>query len=245
MQRHRFLRAPCPEPKSTLSRCLNVSRKGSKQTRQAWPSGRGPPAELQNSTIPRMVSFENGARKRTRTSTTLRSPAPEAGASTNSAIRALVPFSLGGRSAPVAAGVGACQCGSARAWAAASLLRRIWVWNMASIITIFGGDGFVGRYLVQALLKSGAQARIASRNPKRGWFLKSQANLGQIAYIGADITRPETLAAALHGADAAINLVGILNGDFDLVHHIGARNMAEAAKAAGVSRMIQISDWGG
>jgi uncharacterized protein YbjT (DUF2867 family) len=112
---------------------------------------------------------------------------------------------------------------------------------MASIITIFGGDGFVGRYVVQALLKSGAQVRIASRNPKRGWFLKSQANLGQIAYIGADITRPETLAAALNGADAAINLVGILNGDFDLVHRIGACNVAEAAKTAGVSRFIQVS----
>ena len=112
---------------------------------------------------------------------------------------------------------------------------------MAALVTIFGGDGFVGRYIVQALLKSGTRVRVASRNPKRGWFLKAQANLGQIAYVAADVTRPETLGAAVAGADTVINLVGILKGNFDLVHRQGAHNVASAAATAGVKTLVQMS----
>ena len=78
------------------------------------------------------------------------------------------------------------------------------------LVTVFGGGGFVGRYVVQALLRAGARVRIAERHPKRAWFLKAQANLGQVRFCAADITRPETLSAAVAGADAVINLVGIL-----------------------------------
>ncbi len=109
------------------------------------------------------------------------------------------------------------------------------------LITVFGGSGFVGRYIVQALLKSGARVRIAERNPKRAWFLKAQANLGQIQFIAADVTKPETVARAIEGADGVINLVGILQGDFDAVHIGGARNVAEAAATAGTGTLIQMS----
>ena len=112
---------------------------------------------------------------------------------------------------------------------------------MVDTVTVFGGDGFVGRYVVQALLKTGHCVRVASRNPKRGWFLKAQANLGQIAYIAADITRPETLKHAVDCATAVINLVGVLKGDFDLVHSKGAAHAAAAAKAAGVLNFLQVS----
>ena len=112
---------------------------------------------------------------------------------------------------------------------------------MVDTVTVFGGDGFVGRYVVQALLKGGHRVRVASRNPKRGWFLKAQANLGQIAYMAADITRPETLKHAVEGAAAVINLVGVLKGDFDLVHRKGAAYAAAAAKAAGVANFLQVS----
>jgi uncharacterized protein YbjT (DUF2867 family) len=112
---------------------------------------------------------------------------------------------------------------------------------MTRVVTVIGGDGFVGRYIVQALLKSGARVRIASRHTKRGWFLKSQANLGQIAYVPADVTRPETLRAALSGADVAINLVGILKGNFAKVQSEGARNAATVASQVGVDTYIQIS----
>jgi NADH dehydrogenase len=112
---------------------------------------------------------------------------------------------------------------------------------MVDTVTVFGGDGFVGRYIVQALLKAGHRVRVASRNPKRGWFLKAQANLGQIAYVAADITRPETLRHAVEGANAVINLVGILKGDFDAVHRQGAANVAAAARSAGVETLIHMS----
>lgn len=112
---------------------------------------------------------------------------------------------------------------------------------MPELVTVFGGDGFVGRYVVEALLKTGARVRVASRNPKRGWFLKSQANLGQIAYVSADITRPDTVARAVAGADGVINLVGILKGDFDAVQRQGAINVAQAAAKAGVKHLVQLS----
>lgn len=108
------------------------------------------------------------------------------------------------------------------------------------LVTVFGGDGFVGRYVVQALLKSGARVRVASRNPKRGWFLKSQANLGQIAYVAADVTRPETLARALNEADVAINLVGSFD-NMDMIQNRGAANVAAAAAKAGVGQLIHMS----
>lgn len=108
------------------------------------------------------------------------------------------------------------------------------------LVTVFGGDGFVGRYVVQALLKAGARVRVASRNPKRGWFLKAQANLGQIAYVAADVTRPETLARALHEADIAINLVGSF-ANMDMVQRQGAANVALAAAKAGVGQFIHMS----
>jgi uncharacterized protein YbjT (DUF2867 family) len=112
--------------------------------------------------------------------------------------------------------------------------------NMAALVTVFGGDGFVGRYVVEALLKTGARVRVASRNPKRGWFLKAQANLGQIAYIAADVTRPETLGAAVAGADAVINLVGSFD-NMDAVQNGGAGNVAQAAAAAGVASLVHLS----
>jgi uncharacterized protein YbjT (DUF2867 family) len=109
------------------------------------------------------------------------------------------------------------------------------------LVTVFGGDGFVGRYVVQALLKAGARVRVASRNPKRGWFLKSQANLGQIAYCAADIRNPQTVAQAVADADAVINLVGVFGSEMTAVHVEGARTVAAAAHAAGVSSLIHFS----
>jgi uncharacterized protein YbjT (DUF2867 family) len=108
------------------------------------------------------------------------------------------------------------------------------------LVTVLGGDGFVGRYVVQALLKSGARVRVASRNPKRGWFLKAQANLGQIAYVAADVTQPETLVRALHEADIAINLVGSFD-HMDMIQNRGAANVAVAAAKAGVGQFIHMS----
>ncbi len=112
------------------------------------------------------------------------------------------------------------------------------------LVTIFGGGGFLGRYVAQDLLEAGARIRVAERNPSDAFFIKPMGNLGQTQFVAADITKPESLPRALHGADVAINLVGILDGDFDAVHRDGARNAAEAAASAGAKHFIQISSIG-
>lgn len=109
-----------------------------------------------------------------------------------------------------------------------------------ALVTVFGGGGFVGRYVVEALLRSGARVRVAERSPKSAWYLKAQANLGQITYVGADVTRPETLERAVVGADAVINLVGSF-ADMQRIHVDGARNVAEAAAKAGVTAFVHMS----
>ncbi len=109
-----------------------------------------------------------------------------------------------------------------------------------TLVTVFGGGGFVGRYVVEALLRSGARVRVAERRPKNAYYLKAQANLGQITYVAADITRPQTLVAAVAGADAVVNLVGSF-ADMQRIHVEGARHVAEAAARAGVKTLIHMS----
>jgi NADH dehydrogenase len=109
------------------------------------------------------------------------------------------------------------------------------------LVTLIGGGGFLGRYVAQELLAAGARVRVVERKPRDAWFLKTQGNLGQTQLVVGDITKPETLSRALQGSDAVVNFVGILAGDFDKVHVQGARNVAEAAKAAGAGALVHIS----
>lgn len=109
------------------------------------------------------------------------------------------------------------------------------------LVTVFGGGGFLGRYVAQELLESGARLRLAERDPKNAMHIKPLGALGQVQFIAADITRPATLARAVEGADAVINLVGILKGDFRSVHVDGAENVARAAADAGASALVHVS----
>ncbi|MBW4329984.1 complex I NDUFA9 subunit family protein [Stakelama sp. CBK3Z-3] len=109
------------------------------------------------------------------------------------------------------------------------------------LVTLFGGGGFLGRYVVQELLRAGARVRIAQRDPRDAWYLKPQGGVGQTQFVAADITRPDTVKRAVEGADAAVNLVGILSGNFEKIHVEGARNVAQAAREAGCTSMVQIS----
>jgi uncharacterized protein YbjT (DUF2867 family) len=109
------------------------------------------------------------------------------------------------------------------------------------LITMFGGGGFVGRYAAQALFKAGARVRIAEREPRRAFFLKPLCGLGQIQFVRAEIGDRGSVAAAVHGADAVVNLVGVLKGDFEAIHVEGARNIAEASAAAGVPALVHLS----
>lgn len=109
------------------------------------------------------------------------------------------------------------------------------------LVTLFGGGGFLGRYVAQALLKTGVRIRVAERDPRRAWFLKPLGGLGQVQFVRADVNDATSAAAAVAGADAVVNLVGILKGPFHKVHVEGARTVAEAAMAAGVPALVHIS----
>ena len=109
------------------------------------------------------------------------------------------------------------------------------------LVTVFGGSGFIGRYVVQGLLACGARVRIACRDPREAWYLKPQGGLGQTQFVAADIRKADSVARALAGSTAAINLVGILKGDFKAFHVDGARHVAEAAGRAGVGSLVHVS----
>ncbi|MGZ8284147.1 MAG: complex I NDUFA9 subunit family protein [Allosphingosinicella sp.] len=109
------------------------------------------------------------------------------------------------------------------------------------VVTLFGGGGFLGRYVCQALFRTGARVRIAQREPRSAFFLKPLAAVGQVQLVAADIRDPAAVREAVKASDAVVNLVGILKGDFDGIHVAGARNVAEAAAAAGAGAFVQVS----
>ena len=109
------------------------------------------------------------------------------------------------------------------------------------LITIFGGGGFVGRYVCEALLKSGARLRIATRDPRKAFFLQPLGGVGQVGLTRADLARPATIAAAVAGASAVINLVGVFKGNLDAIHVDGAGHAAAAARDAGAAAFVHVS----
>ena len=109
------------------------------------------------------------------------------------------------------------------------------------IVVIFGGGGFVGRQTAQALLTAGYRVRIAQRDPSQAYRVKPLGGLGQVQAIAADVTKPDSVARAVAGAKAVINLVGVLKGPMQAVHVDGARHVAQAAKRADVHTLVHMS----
>lgn len=112
---------------------------------------------------------------------------------------------------------------------------------MVALVTLLGGGGFLGRYVAQEIMKTGARVRIAERDPSSAYIVKPSSSLGQTQFVAASITDPASLARAVQGADAVVNLVGVLKGDFTKLHVEGARNAAQAAAAAGARAFVHIS----
>ena len=112
-------------------------------------------------------------------------------------------------------------------------------------VTLFGGTGFVGRYVAQMLAQRGWRIIVAARHPDRALPLKTAGAVGQVVPVFADIRDDGSVAAAVAGADAVVNLVGILfergKQRFDSIHGEAAGRVARAAAAAGASRFVQIS----
>lgn len=120
-------------------------------------------------------------------------------------------------------------------------MRRSMIGREADLVTVFGGGGFIGRYVCEMLLKSGARVRVASRHPRRAFFIQPLGQVGQIGLVGADITERDSVARAVEGASSVVNLCGVLKGRFRAVHVTGARNIAEAARDAGADALVHVS----
>ncbi len=103
------------------------------------------------------------------------------------------------------------------------------------IITVFGGSGFLGRHLVRALARDGWRIRVATRRPDLAFHLQPLGRVGQINAVQANVRYPDSLAAALRGAEAAVNLVGILapwgKQTFDTVQSEGAGRRRQGRRA--------------
>ncbi|MDR6852655.1 NADH dehydrogenase [Sphingomonas sp. BE123] len=127
------------------------------------------------------------------------------------------------------------------AWGAQTLVKLFEDAMKDKLVTLIGGGGFAGRYIAQSLLKAGARVRIAQRDPRAAWFLKPLGGLGQTQFVAADVTRPDTLARAIAGSDAVVNLVGVFGNRMDAVNARGSGNAARAAADAGASSFVQMS----
>ncbi len=113
-----------------------------------------------------------------------------------------------------------------------------------NLVTIFGGSGFLGRHTVRALARAGWRIRVATRHPARGFFLRPLGTVGQIDFVKCDVADADNVAAAVMGANAVINLTGILfqkGQTFEDVQAEGAANIAKAAAAAGVNALVHVS----
>ena len=113
-----------------------------------------------------------------------------------------------------------------------------------TLVTVYGGSGFLGRHVVRALAKRDYRIRVAVRRPELAGHLQPLGRVGQIHAVQANLRYPASIAAAMQGASVAVNLVGILTETaaqrFDGVQNDGAAAIADAARAAG-ARMVQVS----
>ena len=109
------------------------------------------------------------------------------------------------------------------------------------LVTVFGGGGFIGRYVCEFLLKSGVRVRIAQRHPRGAYIIQPLAQVGQFGFEAADIIKADSVRRAVEGATAVVNLCGVFGAKMGAVHVDGARNVAEAARDARAEALVQIS----
>lgn len=113
------------------------------------------------------------------------------------------------------------------------------------LVTVFGGSGFVGRHTVRALARQGWRVRAAVRRPDLAGHLQPMGNVGQIHAVQANLRYPDSVRAAVEGADAVVNLVAVMDPSgrqtFEALHVKGAAAVARAAADAGVGRLVHVS----
>lgn len=116
---------------------------------------------------------------------------------------------------------------------------------MNKLVTIYGGSGFVGRYIARRMAKEGWRVRVAVRRPNEALYVKPYGVVGQVEPVLCNIRDDASVRAALRGADAVVNCVGTFDkrgkNNFDAVQHEGAARIARLAAAEGVGQMVHIS----
>ncbi len=116
---------------------------------------------------------------------------------------------------------------------------------MTKLVTIFGGSGFVGRYIARRMAKEGWRVRVAVRRPNEAIFVRPYGVVGQVEPVLCNVRDDRSVASAISGADAVVNCVGVLSesgkNGFAAVQSEGAARIARLAAAEGISRVVQIS----
>ena len=109
------------------------------------------------------------------------------------------------------------------------------------LVTVFGGGGFIGRYVCEPLVKGGVRGRVASRDRRNAYFMQPLGPVGRFGFENADITNAESVRNAVKSATAVVNLCGVFGRAMHAVHVEGARHVAEAAREAGAGALVHIS----
>ncbi|MGB0440596.1 MAG: complex I NDUFA9 subunit family protein, partial [Paracoccaceae bacterium] len=116
---------------------------------------------------------------------------------------------------------------------------------MSKLVTIYGGSGFVGRYIARRMAKEGWRVRVAVRRPNEAIFVRPYGVVGQVEPVQCNVRDDDSVRAAMQGADAVVNCVGILNelgkNRFDAVQAEGAGRIARIAASEGVAQMVHVS----
>jgi uncharacterized protein YbjT (DUF2867 family) len=119
---------------------------------------------------------------------------------------------------------------------------------MSKLVTIFGGSGFLGRYVARRLARQGWRVRVAVRRPNEAGFVRPYGTPGQVEPMFCNIRDDGSVRAALAGVDAVVNCVGTFDkggaNNFDAVQHVAAGRIARLAAAAGVARLVHVSALG-
>ncbi|MFZ7091801.1 complex I NDUFA9 subunit family protein [Primorskyibacter sp. 2E233] len=116
---------------------------------------------------------------------------------------------------------------------------------MSKLVTIYGGSGFVGRYIARRMAKEGWRVRVAVRRPNEAIFVRPYGAVGQVEPVFCNIRDDASVRAVMNGADAVVNCVGTFDkggkNNFDAVQHEGAERVARIAAEQAVERMVHIS----
>ena len=116
------------------------------------------------------------------------------------------------------------------------------------LVTVFGGSGFIGKYVVRSLVKQGWRVRVAMRRPHTGLELKVIGNVGQVQLVQANMRFPLSVERAVEGSDAVVNLVSILfesgRQTFEALHVNGTQILSDACAKHNVKNVVHISALG-